>query len=92
MFVGVLLMARFFMRTNIMCDFCQDSDCKVWDRVPEEIQQKILAYFRTHEGREPDTKAPPASMSAPWPPSSCSPSPWASRLPKPSRFPPSSTG
>ena len=56
-FVGVLLIARFLRRANIVCDFCQESDCKVWGQVPEDTRQKILPYFRSREGREPDTKA-----------------------------------
>lgn len=52
---AIVFAVRFFMRTAIMCQFCGNADCKVWDRVEEETQRHILAYFRSHERREPDT-------------------------------------
>lgn len=53
--IAFIFLIKLFMRTAIMCQFCGYNDCKVWSRVPEELQKSILDYFQTHEKREPDT-------------------------------------
>jgi len=49
------LMVRFLMRRGIMCQFCGDDDCKVWDRVADDVKVVILEYFTSYEKRDPDT-------------------------------------
>jgi hypothetical protein len=51
----VIVFVKWLMRTAIMCQFCGNPDCKVWDRVPQAQRDSILSYFREHEKREPDT-------------------------------------
>jgi len=53
--VAAVFMARYFMRTGIICQFCGDIDCKVWDRVADDVKVRILEYFRSYEKRSPDT-------------------------------------
>jgi hypothetical protein len=50
-----IVFVKWLMRTAIMCQFCRNPDCKVWDRVPQAQRDSILSYFREHEKREPDT-------------------------------------
>ncbi|MBT3291785.1 MAG: hypothetical protein HN380_30865 [Victivallales bacterium] len=47
---------RFLMQSSLMCQFCGSTDMKMWDQLSEGLQKKILAYFRSHERRKPDTR------------------------------------